>query len=399
MEGVKMVYFGEKMVSKWYMENFSNKIKNYICELCLFVTKNKKDFQRHIKTKKHGTKWYMAFNNKEGVIECNACDHLSCEYNVKDPHFDDFIHTKKTPKKPLKTPLDCEQIKKCNSVCIEKKHTNTSEFIMDDNNRIVCPLCLKGYKYKSGFYRHKKKCSNDSSNSSNSSILESKNMNIELYNKENTHILLMNAIIQATETNSKLCERIVALENKVSSTNKIVNNNNITNNINKQELNINVFLNQECKNAMNLKDFISKIQLKTEDIDYTATNGYIKGIMNIFIRNLEEMALNERPIHSIQDNRNHQFYIKDENKWECDKKDEKIEESIDSLTKRQIHKIKDWEAQHPNWESSEKGIEEYMKIIQTMMGGQDEKERQQNKEKIKKELVNRVKLDALSITK
>jgi hypothetical protein len=394
MEGVKMVYFGEKMVQKWYTNKNSNKNKFFNCDLCLFTSTNKKDFIRHIKTNKHGTKWYMTFNNHDCLIECNDCDYLSCDFDDSIKHFDNFSHIKKTPKKPQKNPKNYNENK---AKTVHITHENVvNDYSINNENRIVCSKCMKSYKYKSGFYRHRKRCYNSSEIieddfNSNNTINK-----LEKYNYDKTTMILINAIMQSTETNSKLCERINALENTVSSSNKVVNNT-ITNNINKQEFNINVFLNQECKNAMNLKDFLQNIQLNIEDLYYTANNGFIKGITNIFIKNLEEMALNERPIHSIQDNTNHQFYIKNENKWEFDKEDNKIDQSIDCLTKRQINKIKDWESQHPNWEDTDLGIKEYMHIVQTIMGGGNENERQQNKELIKKEIVNRVKLDTNSI--
>lgn len=399
MKGVKMVYFGEKMVSKWYIEKNSQTNKFFYCNLCLFTTQNKKDFLRHIKTKKHDTKWYMSFGNHECVLKCNDCDWLSCNYDDFKSHNCNFDKEKKPQKNPKKTPKMLLGFSK-----EEKPNLSLGDVITNNKQQFVCVVCGKCYKYKSGFYRHRKRCietngglNDDLKKCDNLSLCS--NSIIGRFNTDETNEFLMKAIIKATETNSMLCERIVALENTVANTNHVVNNNTITNNINKQELNINVFLNQECKNAMNLKDFLKNIQLNLDDLDYTMSNGYIKGITNIFIRNLEEMALNERPIHSIQDNSNHQFYIKDENKWECDEKDEKLDQSIDALTKRQINKIKDWESQHPNWENSENGIEEYMKIVQTIMGGGDEKERQYNKEKIKKELVSCVKLDANIITK
>jgi hypothetical protein len=411
MEGVKMVYFGEKMVSKWYQKNNSHKKINFICNLCPFQSQNKKDFLRHLKTKKHDTKWYMTYGNHDCMVRCEYCDHISCDIETFNAHFCDFSSSKKPQKNPKKTPIFLPEVSKGGKKVFlgpsGKNEKIKGEFFMNDEDRCVCVDCGKSYKYKSGFYRHRKKCvlAKKGENSKENKVLEysdetagtslqpAENNIIEKINQDTTNELLMKAIIKATETNSKLCERIVALENTVASSKHVVNNNNITNNINKQELNINVFLNQECKNAMNLKDFLRNIQLNIDDLDYTANNGYIKGITNIFIKNLEEMALNERPIHSIQENSNHQFYIKDENKWECDSREEKLEQSIDTLTKRQINKIKDWESQHPNWENSDQGIEEYMKIVQTIMGGSDENERRQNREKIKKELVNRVKLD------
>lgn len=392
MEGVKMVYSGEKMVYKWYIENNCAKIRKYECDLCLFMSTNKKDFLRHLKTNKHGTKWYMTYGNHENYVACEECDYISSDINKANDHFEAFLHSKKTPKKPQKNPTFYEQ----NKTKYDKNDDPMkSGYSIDNINRIVCLNCNKSYKYKSGFYRHRKKCVENNKLYKNANAIEPGQELATLDDK--TSILLMNAIMKATETNSKLCERIVALENTVASSNRIVTNNNITNNINKQEFNINLFLNQECKNAMNLKDFLRNIQLNIDDLNYTASNGYIKGITNIFMKNLEEMALNERPIHSVQDDTNHQFYIKDENKWECDNKDAKIEQTIDTLTKRQINKIKDWETQHPNWENTDAGIEEYTKIIQIIMGGGSDHDRDNNKKLIKKELVDKIKLNTLSM--
>ena len=110
-----------------------------------------------------------------------------------------------------------------------------------------------------------------------------------------------------------------------------------------EKLNINLFLNNECKNAMPLQDFVDKIQLTLEDLIYSQQHGYIKGITNIFVKNLEDLEPTERPIHSVQDKKKQQFYVKDGNGWECDKKENKIDQSIDSVTKKQINKIKEWD--------------------------------------------------------
>lgn len=390
-----MVTFGEKMVTKWYQKKAGHKKNNFFCNLCLFETINKKDFIRHLKTKKHDNKWYRSFNNHKKCVECEDCDYISCDFEEASLHFSEFSHKEKHKKKTQKNPSGETSGEK--TTVLKKLHGENSktEYEDNENDRFFCHDCGKSYKYKSGLSRHRKKCiplkeASTIKCGENSSVI-AKIITNDLSTVD-TNVILMNAIIKATETNTRLCERIVELENSISTTNNVVNNNTI-NNINKQEFNINVFLNQECKNAMNLKDFVKNIKLNVDDINYTATNGYIKGITNIFIRNLEEMALNERPIHSIQDKSNHQFYIKDENKWERDDKSTKIDMTIDSVTKRQINKIKDWESQNPNWQHSDKGIEEYMKIVQTIMGGGSEDERKQNRELIKKELVNHVKIE------
>ena len=107
-------------------------------------------------------------------------------------------------------------------------------------------------------------------------------------------------------------------------------------------------------------------------------------------KNLEDLEPTERPIHSVEDKKKRQFYVKDETGWECDKKEEKIDQTIDSVTKKQINKIKEWESSRPDWNDSEQGIEDYMKMIQTIMGGSTQYEREQNRKLIKKELTENV---------
>ena len=142
---------------------------------------------------------------------------------------------------------------------------------------------------------------------------------------------------------------------------------------------------------MNLSEFVNKIQLTLDDLDYTVNNGFVKGITNIFVKNLEEMEVTERPIHSVPDSKNHQFYIKDEDDvWKCDKKEQKLDKTIDSVSKKQINHIKEWESSHPKWNQSDEGMEEYMKMVQTIMGGCNENERQNNRNQIKKELTGSV---------
>ena len=145
---------------------------------------------------------------------------------------------------------------------------------------------------------------------------------------------------------------------------------------------------KNVKNAMNLTDFVNQLHLSLDDLQYTKDNGYIKGITNIFVKNLVEMPINSRPIH-CSDKKKLQFYVKDENKWEKDSKNEKIDKSINDITQRQIKKIKDWESDHPNWSSSDEQTGMYIDLVKTVMGGMDANEKQLNLDSIKKEIGNK----------
>jgi|TARA_Y100000992_G_scaffold300831_1_gene270315 hypothetical protein len=341
------------MIQNGYKKIPNPNFKKYNCDYCDYHTSNKKDFLKHCSTKKHDTKWIQENKGNYKYYSCSNCDYITCSKQKIEQHFNTFSHTNLSLEEGInKLPL--EHMKK--------------EFI--------CEYCNKSYKYTSGLYRHSKKCIKKPASENNPELIK--------------------LLIESTENNNKLCEKLVALEAKQqiiqNTINQTINNN--------QKLNINLFLNNECKNAMNIGDFIDKIQLTLEDLMYSKQHGYIKGITNIFVKNLEDLEPTERPIHSIEDKKKRQFYVKDATGWECDKKEVKIDLAVDSVTKKQINKIKEWEATRPDWNNSDQGIEDYMKMIQTIMGGSNHQEREQNKKLIKKELTETFELnDTCSVIK
>ena len=322
--------------------------KKFNCDVCDYHTSNKKDFMKHCSTKKHGTKWIQANFGKNKYFSCNDCDYISCSKDDLENHFLSLSHTNLS----------------------QGEGTNFSA-LDTIQEKFICNCCNKPYKFASGLYKHKKKCE--------------KKQNAENKNSE-TNPELLKLLIESTENNNRLCEKLVKLEAKQqvlqTTINQTINNN--------QKLNINVFLNNECKNAMNIGDFIDQIQLTLEDLAYSQQHGFIKGITNIFVKNLEDLEPTERPIHSVEDKTKRQFYVKDECGWECDKEEAKIDQTIDSVTKKQINKIKEWESSRPDWNTSDQGIEDYMTMIQTIMGGRTQSEREQNKKLIKKELTENI---------
>lgn len=252
-----------------------------------------------------------------------------------------------------------------------EKHLNEKHaYNSTNNNKIVnnCENCGRQYKYLSGLSRHKLNCNTD------------KQMEEKSYIKSQQ---------EQIQTLQHLLEK--SIENNKSTLNNIIPKiGNTTNNISNQ-MTINVFLNEECKNAMNLTDFVNQLQLSLDDLQYTKDNGYVKGITNIFVKKLCDMPINSRPIH-CSDKKKLQFYIKDEDKWEKDNKNEKIDKSINDITQRQIKKIKDWEHDHPNWSCSDEQTSMYIDLVKKVMGGMDATEHQQNFDNIKKEIGNTVDL-------
>ena len=138
---------------------------------------------------------------------------------------------------------------------------------------------MKKYKSRSGFYKHSLKC--------------------ELFEDEESEDMYITDIVPLRRR-GPVMQRYEILEENKELRKEIKNlkmGNTINNTHNNQQYTINMFLNEKCKNAMNLEDFVEKIKFSLEDLQYTKENGYAKGISNIFIKNLNDMDITERPIH------------------------------------------------------------------------------------------------------
>ena len=112
----------------------------------------------------------------------------------------------------------------------------------------------------------------------------------------------------------------------------------IYNDCHNNKMTINLFLNEECKNAMNLKDFVNNLKISIEDLKYSSTNGFVDGVTNIFTKQLKDMDPTERPIH-CSDKKRLQFYVKDNNKWKKDEDGKKMDETITTIKLKQTTKL------------------------------------------------------------
>ena len=150
--------------------------------------------------------------------------------------------------------------------------------------------------------------------------------------------------------------------------------------IGNNNVSINVFLNEHCKNAMNLTDFVDKIRITLDDLIKTRQFGYVNGISNIFIRNLRDLSDVERPIH-CSDQKRLKFYIKDNNRWEKDGA-AKMKKAIGKVAIKQVRAIKEWEESHPGYLEDEDLMDQWRQMIQTTMGGISENDRERDEKEI-----------------
>ncbi len=246
------------------------------------------------------------------------------------------------------------------------------------NKQFVCERCNKSYKYRSGLSRHLKKC--DFVEDEEFDVVPKKK---EAKEGEEEYGVLINII---KEQQKQLNETHKLLEKTIESNNemipKIGNNNN-------NKISINVFLNEQCKGAMNLTDFVDKLTISVEDLIYTKQHGYIQGVTNLFNKQLRDLNPSERPIH-CSDKKRLQFYVKEDNKWEKDADHLKIDKSIHDLKMKQIKELKKWEEINPNYLENEQLLNEWQTLVHQIMGDENDEDREKNNQLIKKNIANNI---------
>ena len=123
-----------------------------------------------------------------------------------------------------------------------------------------------------------------------------------------------------------------------------------------------MYLNENCKNAMNLEDFVKNITVSLQDLDYSKQNGYAKGITNIFMKQLADLEPTERPIH-CSDKKRLQFYVKEDDKWEKDIDNKKLDETIRDVKLKLPQSLTEWEKMNPSYKKDPKLMDEWMNIM------------------------------------
>ena len=128
---------------------------------------------------------------------------------------------------------------------------------------------------------------------------------------------------------------------------------------NNNRFNINVFLNEQCKDALDMSDFLESLQIQLRDLDYIRDNGLLEGISTVFIKGLEQLDTFKRPIHCT-DVKRETLYIKDGGEWDRDTGKERLKTAIDTVANKHRIALAEWERKNPNWQKSESKKEEYI---------------------------------------
>ena len=299
-----------------------------------------------------------------------------------------------------KTPKNAKifECKSCYFKCCKKsewsrhiltqKHKNCENDNNDNkktpkNAKHVCE-CGKIYNYTSGLSRHKSK-KNCSNNYNKLEIIAEPINQIEPNQLE----VLTKLISVMVEQNGDLQKQIIDICKNGNNNN---NNNNNTINSN-NSFNLNFFLNETCKGALNINEFIETIKLQLKDLESVGKLGYIEGISEIIIRGLKELDVTKRPIH-CSDIKRETLYVKNADVWENDKEKEKMKYTIQHIAAKNFKQIPEWIKENPLAKDSEsKKHLEYMRIINKLTGGMTQEEDEKNYNKIIKKVANEVIID------
>jgi hypothetical protein len=280
----------------------------------------------------------------------------------------------KEPKKFL-----CE---KCDFKCFKKssyqrhlltlKHNNVDKCLpnVDQNGAkgakpFQC-ICGKFFSYKQSLSHHNKKCN----------IIPTKiddNMMVKL-------------VIDVVKSNTDMQKQVLDIFK-----NGTMNMNNSHNHSHNKTFNLQFFLNETCKDAMNIMDFVKDIKINVSDLEDVGKLGYVDGISNIIVKNLKELDVSKRPLH-CSDIKREVLYVKDQDKWQKeDVEKEKLRYAIKHIAHKNIQVIPDWKKENPEYTLTDGySNDQFMKIVMESMGGYDKKEEQLYQNKIISKLAKHV---------
>ena len=336
---------------------------------------------------------------------CKKCDFKCCKQSIYNKHLDTVKHKIHGYIHPSSDTKDTY------NQLVQPVHSN---------NGYTCPYCLKSYKYHSGLWRHKRICNQN--NIDNGSDIESftdtdtvttideisqteniiirknpicnnndslkhrktikdltdENREMKAENREMKE--KMNMMLQMMVTNSKFQSEMLEIM-KSSKTGIAVNGdhntfNNTTNNSNNSNnntFNMNMFLNEKCKDAMNMKDFVNSIQLNMTDLENVGRLGYVEGMSNIFIDNLQKTDVYKRPVH-CSDIKRETLYVKENDEWERDGPDhEKMTNAVLAVEHKNVVLVNEWAKANPRClNSNTRENDKYIKLSRIVTDGEKE---------------------------
>ena len=289
------------------------------------------------------------------IYSCNFCDFNTCKKT-------DFTRHNSTQKHKVNT----------SATSSHDKNENTKKYL--------CEFCEKSYNDRTGLWKHKKTCKAEdiADNAAVKETTTDKDQLILMLVKQNAEL-----IKETTDFKSMMMK---VLENGTH------NNNSHNTNSHNKAFNLQLFLNETCKDAMNINDFVESIKLQVSDLENVGEVGFVEGISTIIVKNLNALDITKRPIHCT-DKKRETIYIKDENVWEKDESQCKMRRMIKKVVSKNQRLIPKFKEQNPEYnKSSSKVSDKYNKLIIESMGGSGDNDAEKE-DKIVRNIVKNVVVD------
>jgi len=310
------------------LTDLSPKNPKYNCETCKYTTNNKKDYSKHLGTSKH--------KSQSGV------NNLLTDLSPKSPY---------------------------------------------DKEKLFCDKCNKQYKSRVGLWKHQKQCK--IINLKYEEVIQDEEKE-PVTNDDLVEILLK----ENAEFKQMICDIVKNITtNMATNINNIsnTNSNNTMTNSNNNNFNLQVFLNETCKDAINMTDFINSFKITMSDLEETGRVGFVNGMSKMYNSNLDELDTHIRPFH-CSDLKREVFYIKENNVWykEVNSK-ETLTKMIKQIALKNIRQISEWMKLHPDCTDSDSRFNDrYLHIVMNSMSGSTKEEQDDNINKIISKLAKTV---------
>jgi len=247
-----------------------------------------------------------------------------------------------------------------------ENNNENNESLAKTSKTYVCADCNKSYNDRAGLWRHKKKCSGQKENPKENNDEPSDKQLIMLLLKQNSEMIKENSELRKEQSDIK--ELILEIVK-----NGTMNHSHNTTNSHNKAFNLQFFLNETCKNAMNITDFVESIKLQLSDFMSIGEVGFVEGISNIIVKNLNSLDETVRPIHCT-DQKRETFYVKDENKWEKEEEDrKKLKKMIRGIAYKNEKLMKTYKETYPDYNNPDsRRSDQYSKIMVEAMDCKEE---------------------------
>jgi hypothetical protein len=322
------------------------------CECCNYTTSDIANYKKHLLTAKHKKMFKINSDGNDCEKSTSASYYCECcNFNTRNKYdFNRHNHTKKHN-------LSFSVFKKSDSTETQPIKESTSAQVQQQNS------------------------SQSIQNTTNNVITTDIVMELLKQNKE-----IQNSLV---EQNKELQNTIL----EISKQNKIINTT-TTNNITNNQFNLNLFLNEECKNALNIEDFVNSLKLTVNDIEETGKLGYTQGLTRIFVKALKDLDVNMRPFHCT-DIKRETVYIKDQDSWEKENAEKtKLRNVLKQIARKNLKMLPEWQEQNPDFRYLDTPEnEKFMQISLSSLGSEYKDEQDKMEDKIIRNVLKEVVLE------